>query len=94
LAAGSESLLFEGIPSGTDRQMTEILARMDLVLILDTPFAVRLRRMTDRDGPESLGRFLFNEFAWHRYLEPLLQAHPKIRFVRESDLPCDPFTNP
>lgn len=91
LARSSESLLFEGLPSGTDRQMAEIVAGMDLILVLDTPFAVRLRRMIDRDGPESLGRFLFNEFAWHRYLVPLLEAHPRARFVREEDLPGDPF---
>lgn len=92
LAQGSESLLFEGLPSGTDQQMADIVACMDLILVLDAPFAIRFQRMIDRDGPESLGRFLFNEFAWHRYLMPLFEGNPKARFVREEELPKDPFS--
>ncbi len=91
LATSNEPLLFEGLPSGTDQQMAEIVAAMDLILVLDTPFSIRFRRMIDRDGPESLGRFLFNEFAWHRYLVPLLEGQPRARFVREEELPGDPF---
>ena len=49
---------------------------MDLVVQLNVPFEVRLRRMIERDGPEAMGRFLYNEFAWHEYLTGML-AHAR-----------------
>lgn len=82
---GSESLLFEGIPSGTDSAIRRFLDSMDHILLLDVPFGVRLQRMIDRDGPAALGRFLYNEFGWARFVAPHLGENGRLRRLHPGD---------
>ena len=72
---------FEGIPSGSEEEIRLFLEEMDQILWLQVPFGTRLQRMIDRDGPAALGRFLYNEFAWNRYLVPLLEGNRRVRRV-------------
>lgn len=71
--------------------MAKLVARMDRVIILATPFGLRLQRMLARDGPGGLGRFLYNEFAWRRFVTCLFEDHPHVAWLEESELPEDPF---
>jgi hypothetical protein len=71
--------MLEGIPSGSEEEIRRLLASMDQILWLQVPFGMRLHRMIERDGPAALGRFLYNEFAWNRYLAPLLEGNRKVR---------------
>jgi len=86
-------VLFEGIPSGSDAVMAAFIASMDRIVLLDPPFDVRLERMIRRDGPAALGRFLYNEFAWHRYVLPLLADHRELWRVQGSEAGIDPFSD-
>ncbi len=73
--------ILEGIPSGSEEEIRRLLGSMDQILWLQLPFGTRLQRMIDRDGPSALGRFLYNEFAWNRYLVPLLEGNRKVRRI-------------
>lgn len=82
-----EDCVLEGIPSGSEEEIRLFLGGMDHILWLEVPFATRLQRMIYRDGPSALGRFLYNEFAWNRFLAPLLEGNRNVRRLspEESD---------
>ena len=73
-----EHVVFEGLPSGSDQGIAAFRDHMDQVIVLAVPFGIRLARMIARDGPEGLGRFLYNEFAWNTYLAASFAASTRV----------------
>lgn len=91
-ADGAERCLFEGLPSGSDKEIAGFAAAMDRVFVLDTAFDERLRRIIEKDGPLAFGCFLYNEYAWRTYLLPIFGRLPQTRTLAAGDLPDDPFS--
>ncbi len=81
----AEDCVFEGMPSGSDEGIAVFRDRMDQVMVLDEPFATRLERALERDGPRALGRFLYNEFAWRTYLAGLFATGTNIRHLSAEE---------
>ena len=70
--AENQTIILEGVVSGTPSDAIDLIGRADCVIVLKAGFFARLGRAVRRDGPQCLARFLWNEFAWHRYCKPLL----------------------
>jgi uridine kinase len=68
-----QSVVIEGLLSGSVSASRELIGKCDCVIVLQTPIAIRLLRSLRRDGVSGWARFIRNEFAWSQYCAPLLR---------------------
>jgi uridine kinase len=83
---GDNTILYEGMLSGSVSSSKAFLDEMDVVLLLEPAAFTRLMRCWQRDGWQHTLRWLRNEWYWRTFCRPLVVQHRNLLRIRWEPL--------